>query len=659
MSNSENQSDLSNHLLKSNRKNHQECIQDLNKSLQFDVSLNEKYFIKSEINQVLNCKLILSHMNISSEYCSQLDCQKILCKIEKVIDCSEIGSTDNVNEDSIFIMKKLNLLVGSKLKIKPLEKNLKCSEWNDVNVNIDSELKNEINSNLCNDLEQINKNVIQTVTNTLITGGLGTGKSTLLQALKENFSQNFIFVKMVCCKSIRGKKLETIIKIMTENLMKCSRQQPSVLLLDDLDALIYSYEDEDSPNKFYVERLVDTITSCIKEIQRNFNVSIIVSANSTDSLKNMVFTHGPRIFQNVQKIPDLCVQDKVFILDSLIRDRAKDVKLGSLNLYDIANKTNGYTIQDLCDLVNKSIFKCLIREKNSHLVQNDFDLTIAESTPLLLKKIKFKKNSGKKWDDIGGMNHPKNILMKVFSWPSQFPKLFESCPVKLHRGVLLYGAPGTGKTVLAGALANKCGLNFISVKGPEVLSKFVGASEEGIRNLFIQAQKTQPCLLFFDEFDSLAPKRGHDSTGVTDRVVNQLLTQLDGVEVLNGVWVLGATSRPDLIDPALLRPGRLDKLIFCPIPDESDRLSILNKLGKSMPMSPGIKIEEIAKKTEGYTGADLQAILYNAQMLAAKPNIENMKVEKEFQIEQNHLLEALKTTKPSLSKSEKLKYQNM
>ena len=616
----------------------------MNKLLQFDVStINEKYFIKSEINQVLNCKLneksneytiwpnsllpewvekkilneflVLSHINSSSEYCSQLDCQKILCKIEKVINSSEMGNTDNVNEDSsdekkcdwlnnyvvtisknnfnkfstkivfcpVFIMKKLNLLVGSKLKIKPLEKNSKSSEWNDVNVNSDSELKNEINSNLCNDLEQINKNVIQTVlnnikfnhrTNTLIIGSLGTGKSTLLNALKENFSQNFIFVKMICCKSIRGKKLETIIKIMTENLMKCSRQQPSVFLLDDLDALIYSYEDEDSPNKFYVERLVDTITSCIKEIQRNFNVSIIVSANSTDSLKNMVFTHGPRIFQNVQKIPDLCVQDKVFILDNLIRDRAKDVKLGSLNLYDIANKTNGYTIQDLCDLVTKSIFKCLIREKNSHLIQNDFDVTIAESSPLLLKKIKFKKNFGKKWDDIGGMNHPKNVLMKVFSWPSQFPKLFESCPVKLHRGVLLYGAPGTGKTVLAGALANKCGLNFISVKGPEVLSKFVGASEEGIRNLFIQAQKTQPCLLFFDEFDSLAPKRGHDSTGVTDRVVNQLLTQLDGVEVLNGVWVLGATSRPDLIDPALLRPGRLDKLIFCPIPDEVKSLII-------------------------------------------------------------------------------------
>jgi peroxin-1 len=186
---------------------------------------------------------------------------------------------------------------------------------------------------------------------------------------------------------------------------------------------------------------------------------------------------------------------------------------------------------------------------------------------------------------------------------------------------LLYGYPGCGKTLLASAVAGECGLNFISVKGPEILNKYIGASEKSVRDLFDRASAAKPCVLFFDEFDSIAPKRGHDSTGVTDRVVNQLLTQMDGAEGLSGVYVLAATSRPDLIDPALLRPGRLDKSLLCDLPTLEDRVDIIKAMLQKVRLSTELTesdeaLTSIAHQTEGYSGADLQALVSNAQLEA-------------------------------------------
>ncbi|KAG8293657.1 Peroxisome biosynthesis protein pex1, variant 2 [Homalodisca vitripennis] len=217
---------------------------------------------------------------------------------------------------------------------------------------------------------------------------------------------------------------------------------------------------------------------------------------------------------------------------------------------------------------------------------------------------------------VGGLQSAKQLLTEVLIWPTKYPEVFSQCPLRLERGVLLYGAPGTGKTLLANAIAGESGLNFVTVKGPELLSKYIGASEEAVRNVFQKAQSAQPCILFFDEFDSLAPRRGHDSTGVTDRVVNQLLTQMDGVEMLEGVWVLAAASRPDLLDPALLRPGRIGTLLHCPLPSQEDRLAILTSLSGKLRMSEDVDLAKVAGLTEGFTGADLQALLFTAQMSA-------------------------------------------
>ncbi|CAI7834372.1 unnamed protein product [Closterium sp. NIES-54] len=220
------------------------------------------------------------------------------------------------------------------------------------------------------------------------------------------------------------------------------------------------------------------------------------------------------------------------------------------------------------------------------------------------------------WDDVGGMADAQTALREVLELPAQHSHIFASAPLRLRTGVLLFGPPGCGKTHIVGAAAAACGIRCVSVKGPELLNKYIGASEQAVRDVFSRASRAAPCILFFDEFDAIAPRRGHDSTGVTDRVVNQLLTELDGVEGLEGVFVVAATSRPDLIDPALLRPGRLDRLVLCDFPGEEDRLAILRALSRTLPLSADVDLAELARRTEGFSGADLQALLADAQLAA-------------------------------------------
>ncbi|KAL1457666.1 hypothetical protein WDU94_007871 [Cyamophila willieti] len=221
-----------------------------------------------------------------------------------------------------------------------------------------------------------------------------------------------------------------------------------------------------------------------------------------------------------------------------------------------------------------------------------------------------------------------------------YPNLFSQCPLKPQSGILLYGAPGTGKTLLASAISGECGLKFISIKGPELFSKFIGESEEGVRNIFNRARSIKPCILFFDEFDSLAAKRGNDSTGVKDRVVNQLLTELDGVEGLDGVYVVGATSRPDIIDPALLRPGRLGASVHCTMPDLTEREDILSVLIKKTKRTDDLDLTEIARRTQ----------------IIRRDKEES---EEDPAITQADLLEALEDAKPSLSPLDSFKYEKI
>ncbi len=226
------------------------------------------------------------------------------------------------------------------------------------------------------------------------------------------------------------------------------------------------------------------------------------------------------------------------------------------------------------------------------------------------------------WDDVGGLEDVKRLLVEAVEMPINNPDSFTRMGIRPPRGVLLYGPPGTGKTLLAKAVATESEANFISVKGPEVMSKWVGESEKAIRQIFKKAKQVAPCVVFLDEIDALTPRRGAvmGDSGVSERLVNQLLTSLDGLETMEGVVTIGATNRPDMLDPALLRPGRFDRLILIPIPDEEARLEILQVHTRNMPLDTDVNLEQMAEDLDGYVGADIEALCREAAMHALREN---------------------------------------
>ncbi|XP_011818638.1 PREDICTED: peroxisome biogenesis factor 1 isoform X2 [Colobus angolensis palliatus] len=406
----------------------------------------------------------------------------------------------------------------------------------------------------------------------LLTGGKGSGKSTLAKAIcKEAFDKLDAHVERVDCKALRA--------------------------LNDM----------------------------IKEfISMGSLVALIATSQSQQSLHPLLASaQGVHIFQCIQHIQPPNQEQRCEILCNVIKNKLDcDInKFTDLDLQHVAKETGGFVARDFTVLVDRAIHSRLSRQSISTreklvLTTLDFEKALHGFIPVSLRSVNLHKPRDLGWDKIGGLHEVRQILMDTIQLPAKYPELFANLPIRQRTGILLYGPPGTGKTLLAGVIARESRMNFISVKGPELLSKYIGASEQAVRDIFIRAQAAKPCILFFDEFESIAPRRGHDNTGVTDRVVNQLLTQLDGVEGLQGVYVLAATSRPDLIDPALLRPGRLDKCVYCPPPDQVSRLEILNVLSDSLPLADDVDLQHVASVTDSFTGADLKALLYNAQLEA-------------------------------------------
>ena len=234
-----------------------------------------------------------------------------------------------------------------------------------------------------------------------------------------------------------------------------------------------------------------------------------------------------------------------------------------------------------------------------------------------------------KWEDVGGLESVEQELKEAVEWPMKFPQSFTRLGIRPPRGILLYGPPGTGKTLLAKAVAKESQANFIQVKGPELLSMWVGKSEEGVRKVFERARQVAPCIIFFDEIDALASRRGVDAgSKVHDQVLNQILAEMDGLEELNNVIVIGATNRPDMLDYALLRPGRFDRIVLVNVPDKKGRLEIFKIHTKNMPLTKDVDFEELAEKTEGYVGADIESLAREAAMLALRKNMDAKEVNK-------------------------------
>lgn len=291
------------------------------------------------------------------------------------------------------------------------------------------------------------------------------------------------------------------------------------------------------------------------------------------------------------------------------------------------------------DAVSEEILEKLI------ITKDDFMYALKTVRPSALREVMIEKPTTK-WDDVGGLEEAKQELKEAVEWPLQNSAAFERLGIKPPTGVLLYGPPGTGKTMLAKAVANESKANFILVNGPELMSKWVGESEKAVRKIFEKARQTSPSIIFFDEIDSLVPKRGanHDSSGVTEKVVNQLLTEMNGLQEMKDVVVIGATNRPDLLDSALLRPGRFDRIVLVSIPDAKSRKEVFKLHTKKMPLAKDVKIDELIPKTEGYVGADIESVCREAAMLALREDMTS------HDVKMKYFLEALKKVRPSASK---------
>lgn len=474
-------------------------------------------------------------------------------------------------------------------------------------------------------IEHSSVNVVHGVSALLLTGRPGAGKTSIVRAIAESIQEDvrtLAYTHYIDVSRFSDRPISAVKSLFRHWFDKAAWHRPTILVLDNLDKLLGAeVEHADSfRTRHITEVFVSMYSYSARTTTRNTRgIILLATATSTTALHHLI--SAAHIFQDVVNLkpPDKIARRD--IIASIVKDRlsaTQDIDQAlPLNYTFLATQTEGYSPTDLQDLVSRALHQLTMRASNDMdqdvLTSADFAAAQVDFIPLSLRDVNLQK-SDVAWSDIGGLHETRKVLRETLEWPSKYGPIFAQSPLRLRSGLLLYGFPGCGKTLLASAVAKECGLNFISVKGPEILNKYIGASEKSVRDLFERASAAKPCILFFDEFDSIAPKRGHDSTGVTDRVVNQMLTQMDGAEGLEGVYVLAATSRPDLIDSALLRPGRLDKSLFCGMPDLEERKDILRAVGQKVMISPSVDLDELAVATDGYSGADLQALVYNAHL---------------------------------------------
>jgi transitional endoplasmic reticulum ATPase len=344
----------------------------------------------------------------------------------------------------------------------------------------------------------------------------------------------------------------------------------------------------------------------------------------------------------------------------ILKIHTRNMPLKDVDLNWLADITYGYVGADIWALAKEAAMSALrrvlpdIKWKDEEelpkevweklvVTKEDFENALKMVEPSAMREV-LVEIPKVKWSDIGGLEKVKSTLKEMIEWPLQSPESFDRMGISPPRGILMYGPPGCGKTLLAKAVANESGANFISIKGPELLSKWFGESEQRIRELFRRARQVAPSIIFLDEVDALVPKRGsYMGTHATESVVSQLLTEISGLEELKNVVVIAATNRPDMIDPALLRPGRIDRFVLIPPPDEKSRLEILKVHTKNMPLKQ-VDLKLIAKRTEGFSGADLEAICREAAMNALREDM------KSKEVKTKHFEEALRKATPSINK---------
>lgn len=469
----------------------------------------------------------------------------------------------------------------------------------------------------------------------LLYGPPGCGKTLIARAVAHETNVRFFSISgPEIMQKFYGESEGYLRKLFDE----ATKQAPSIIFIDEIDSI--APKREDLGGEHQVERrVVAQLLSLMDGLKARGQVIVIAATNLPNALDPALRRPGRFDREIVIPIPDRHGRLEILEIHSRGIPLAKDVDLPRL-----ANITHGFVGADLEALCREAAMICVRRIlpeidfaqaalpyeslQKLELCKEDFLAALREVEPSALREV-FVEVPTTTWEDVGGLEEPKRLLREVLEWPLQYGDLFNAAGVRPLKGILLCGPPGCGKTLLAQAAASATQVNFISVKGPALLSKYIGESERAVREVFRKAKQAAPCLVFFDEIDALVPRRGSGASdaGVSERVVGQFLAELDGVEKLIGVLVLAATNRPDMVDPALLRPGRFDVVVEIALPDEPARLAILQVQVRGKPLAQEVCLETIAANTEGLTGADLGAICQHAALNAVRERIEQAKGE--------------------------------
>lgn len=493
----------------------------------------------------------------------------------------------------------------------------------------------------------------------ILHGPPGTGKTLLAKAVANETNANFYSIGgPEIMSKYYGESEERLRNIFQE----AEKNAPSIIFIDELDSIAPKREEVSGEVE---RRIVAQLLSLMDGLKARGKVVVIGATNRINAIDPALRRPG-RFDREIEiGVPDRDGRLDILQIHTRGMPMAEDVELDKL-----ADISHGFVGADLQALAREAAIRALRRvlpqidlsaesipgeTLNQIIVKmDDFMNVIKEMEPSAMREV-FVEVPDIKWENIGGLDTVKQELREAVEWPLKYQGIFSYADATPPKGILLYGPPGTGKTLLAKAAANESEANFISIKGPELLSKWVGESEKGVREVFRKARQAAPCIIFFDEIDAIAPTRGGDfgNSHVTERVISQMLTELDGLEVLTNVVVVAATNRPDIIDPALLRPGRFDRLLYVPPPDQESRKQIIQIHTKKKPLAHDVNIDSLATKMDGYTGADIAAVASAAVILSLREHIskykdpkEAEKNAKELKIHMSHFEEAMTKIRP-------------
>jgi transitional endoplasmic reticulum ATPase len=505
----------------------------------------------------------------------------------------------------------------------------------------------------------------------LLHGPPGTGKTLLAKAIANQIEASF---HTISGPEIMSKYYGQSEQELRDIFERAEENAPAIVFIDELDAIAPKRE---SVQGEVESRVVSQLLSLMDGLEARGDVVVIAATNRVDSIDNAL-RRGGRFDREIEiGVPDKKGRKEIL----QIHTRGMQIS-DEFDPEEFAEKTHGFVGADIEVLCKEAAMNAIRRVKPELNLEadeistevlsdltvevNDFEDALMDIEPSAMREV-FIETPEVDYDDIGGLDEVKNELIEVIEWPMLHDNLFDHLDVEESSGILLHGPPGTGKTLLAKAVSNASNANFISVKGPELLNKYVGESEKGIREVFKKARQNSPSIIFFDEIDSITPERGQGGgdTQVTERVVSQLLTELDGIEGLEGVKVIAASNRPDLIDKALLRPGRLDRILEVPVPDSEARKEIFRIHTSDKPINEDVDLDELADRTENYTGSDIAAICREASMQAMRKGVQDREeplpdedVER-VDIKMEDFNHALEKVKRSMTDEDLDKYKNM